>query len=320
MKIFCRNILIALSLALVSIILPLIVLPIHDDYFLAQDSKNQLLEKTYEYNRIILVGGSNVAFGFNSEMLSDSLSCPVVNMGLHAGLGMKFILDNTSQYLHAGDILVVSPEYEQFFVGLPWGDYALTNLFYIHPTKYYSLLNWQQWNTIVENTPMLAQQRALLQKQNIRNYLKSILYTNYQPSQYRSVYHYTSFNGYGDVTKHWEWEKTYNPKEATKQIKLSTPEEAFVEYLFAKLDYLESQGIQVIMYPSIGSESWYTTSWMNVAYVDSLLEENNYPYVCEPMELIYPDSLFYDTPQHLHKEGTDKRTLHLLDILQNIRR
>ena len=38
--------------------------------------------------KIILAGGSNVAFGINSEEIEEAFSVPVVNMGLDAGLGL----------------------------------------------------------------------------------------------------------------------------------------------------------------------------------------------------------------------------------------
>ena len=42
--------------------------------------------------RLILVGGSNLAFGVDSKYMEQRLGMPVVNMATHAGLGMDFIL------------------------------------------------------------------------------------------------------------------------------------------------------------------------------------------------------------------------------------
>ena len=43
--------------------------------------------------KIILAGGSNLAFGIDSKQLEETLGMPVVNLGLHAGLGLHFILE-----------------------------------------------------------------------------------------------------------------------------------------------------------------------------------------------------------------------------------
>ncbi|HPG73671.1 MAG TPA: hypothetical protein PLM49_05215, partial [Bacteroidales bacterium] len=43
--------------------------------------------------KIIFAGGSNLPFGIDSKMIQDSLHTPVVNLGLHAGLGLDFMLN-----------------------------------------------------------------------------------------------------------------------------------------------------------------------------------------------------------------------------------
>ena len=40
--------------------------------------------------KIILVGHSNLSFGIKSEMLEEALGMPVVNLGLHGGLGNAY--------------------------------------------------------------------------------------------------------------------------------------------------------------------------------------------------------------------------------------
>ena len=43
-----------------------------------------------EEPKIVLIGNSNVAFGFDSEMIEEAFGMPVVNMGLHGALGNAF--------------------------------------------------------------------------------------------------------------------------------------------------------------------------------------------------------------------------------------
>ena len=47
--------------------------------------------------KILLIGNSNLVFGIDSEMIEEEIGMPVVNMGVHAGLGNAF-LDNMSRY------------------------------------------------------------------------------------------------------------------------------------------------------------------------------------------------------------------------------
>lgn len=62
-----------------------------DGYLQAYNKKCQLLEDTPS-PRIIFVGGSNLAFGLDSQRIKDSLNINVINYGLHAGIGLKYMM------------------------------------------------------------------------------------------------------------------------------------------------------------------------------------------------------------------------------------
>jgi hypothetical protein len=61
-----------------------------DNYLAAVLEKDRLIRNTPS-PKIILVGGSNLAFGIDSRMMQDSLGLRVVNMGLYAKLGLKYM-------------------------------------------------------------------------------------------------------------------------------------------------------------------------------------------------------------------------------------
>jgi hypothetical protein len=74
------------------------------------------LQKLYpETPMIYWVGGSNVNFGINSKLISDSLQLPCVNTAVHGGLGLKFELNNALRLARKNDIVVLMPEYENFW-------------------------------------------------------------------------------------------------------------------------------------------------------------------------------------------------------------
>jgi hypothetical protein len=60
--------------------------------------------------KIVVLGGSSIAFGLNSDLLSEELGMPVVNFGLYATLGTKLMLDLARTSIKSGDIIVVAPE------------------------------------------------------------------------------------------------------------------------------------------------------------------------------------------------------------------
>ena len=60
--------------------------------------------------KIVVVGGSSVAFGLDSELLERYMGMPVVNFGLYADLGTKMMLDLSLAGIGEGDIVVLAPE------------------------------------------------------------------------------------------------------------------------------------------------------------------------------------------------------------------
>jgi len=68
--------------------------------------------------RVILVGGSNLMFGVDSDVLEQALGVPVVNMGVFGGLGLLAPLDVILPHVRPGDTVVLVPEYEMLFTGL----------------------------------------------------------------------------------------------------------------------------------------------------------------------------------------------------------
>ena len=107
-------------------------------YLAAFLDKEALLQITHG-QRVILVGGSSVAFGYDSRVLAKRLGRPVVNMGLQGGLGIRFQLESIKPYLHEGDIIILSPEYHNIVSLLASGD-LLTQMLVVYPqgVKYLS--------------------------------------------------------------------------------------------------------------------------------------------------------------------------------------
>ena len=55
--------------------------------------------------KVIVVGGSSVAFGLDSELLEEYMGMPVVNFGLYAALGTKVMMDLSRSNIGEGDII-----------------------------------------------------------------------------------------------------------------------------------------------------------------------------------------------------------------------
>ena len=63
-----------------------------------------------EGEKIVIIGGSSVAFGYDSQTLSDLFGRPVINFGLYAALGTKLMLDLSEDAIGEGDVVLLAPE------------------------------------------------------------------------------------------------------------------------------------------------------------------------------------------------------------------
>jgi len=61
--------------------------------------------------KLIITGGSGAHYTINSDLLSQELGLPVVNMGLDGPLGLDVILPSVIDSVQPGDVVLLVPEY-----------------------------------------------------------------------------------------------------------------------------------------------------------------------------------------------------------------
>ena len=180
----------ALCISIIVVFVLLMIPPVTHrfSYLAAIIDKEQLLQ-TVRSPRVILVGGSNLAFGVDSQVLSEKLHIPVINMGLHANLGLRFMLRQVERCLRNGDIVVVSPEDEQFLGQLNGGT-ELAEILYVFPCGVFSLS--------LENVPKLAEAVGEMVHRKVK------FWSAYGVRQAGrdSIYDRGGFNSCGDVVSH----------------------------------------------------------------------------------------------------------------------
>ncbi len=172
----------------------LAIRPDPENYFAGSLLQVELLEKTPS-PRIILIGGSNVSFGLDAELMQQTLGIPVINDGLHAGLGVA-PLRELEDYIRAGDVIIISLEYSMFSTesameGDPsvlsdWVEYSARR------TRYLT-------NPWIETPGLYA---TMLQRK-VNRQLNSFLFGG-SLSELRTVFSGSKFDANGDFTGHLE--------------------------------------------------------------------------------------------------------------------
>ena len=85
--------------------------PVFRDTFVGELKEKVELLKNAEKKKIVVIGGSSVPFGIQSNYIKKYLpNYDVVNFGLYAALGSDVMLDLAREYIDKDDIIIFSPE------------------------------------------------------------------------------------------------------------------------------------------------------------------------------------------------------------------
>lgn len=265
-----------------------------------QASMNKKLERLKKTNdtKIILVGDSNLTFGIDSKMIEDNLDMKVVNLGVHAMLGNRYVENVALENINKGDIVVISNvDYmdEYYDPELVW----ITN----------------EWN------------KSLWKFVPIDKYFEtSIMYPKYMYKSFKeklngnksstdAIYSIDNIDSYGEVfvrpdTTLYKFDKdsVVVPTISDKYIKR-------VNNFNDKVNDLEAS-LVMTTYP-IGSGE-YTPKFDEFLKFQKELEDKlDFPVISNFTNYYIPYEYFYDTKYHLTLDGREIRTKQLIVDLRN---
>ena len=284
---------------LIFLFFTLYIIPVNDNsYSLAHIDKMNMLNT--EKKKIVLFGGSNVAFGFKSELLEKKYQdYDVVNTGTHANLGMRYPLKEIKEKLREGDILLILPEYSQFN-----GGYGGTPLLEICLYKK-SFKNLE----IIE---------FLNGMKHIKDFFLTQLNSRVSSEMYGNgfVYDRRGFNKNGDYVEHYKFKiennlgsKTFIMKKIDKNILL---------FFFNIKEELESKKVKVFFFPPVFQNSSALASVEEIEKIYIEMEKNKTPFTSRAENYFFRDKYFYDTVNHLNEEGAKIRTEKIIKDLSKI--
>ncbi|HEY4954846.1 MAG TPA: hypothetical protein VII02_08155 [Gemmatimonadaceae bacterium] len=291
---------------------------IGDDNYLAAVLEKDHLIRTTPSPKIILVGGSNLAFGIDSRMMQDSLGLRVVNMGLYAKLGLRYMLAQVKPYINRGDIVLIVPEYDQFYGNFSEGDQTLnTALLYAPADRIRDFVKSYSVIDVVLRPRVESVRRSFFQATASAFGVKD----KYFPPDTNPVYNRHSFNQFGDVVSHLG-KKSMNPDSI--YVKELPPAKEFNNRTLNELneigDAARERGAHAyFLFPSYIDRS-YSINTSQIAWLnDRLSRRMNVPILGSPADFVYPSNWFFDTRFHLNALGRGPRTVKTIDILRAAR-
>ena len=303
MRFFLKKIallfLIIFGLSFLAIILPPTPKASSSLLFATMDKNNRL--KEFKNNRIIFIGGSNLSFGLNSQMIKDSLNLNPTNTAIHAGIGINFMLDYYESFIDSGDIVVVVPEYAQYFGETADGDEALFRLLLDVDNSSLSKISYRQFKNTIQFFP-----KFVISKFNPNEYFLNAKIE-------KGIYERTSFNKYGDAVAHWGKTSSHLVIEDLQKSVFNT--EVLANLVSFKNKIEKKNATFFISFPCYDPLSFkINRSKINRVYRE--LRKRKFDILGFPSSFSFKKDLFYDSPYHLVMEGANYRTKILMNLLK----
>lgn len=264
-------------------------------------SKYERLKET-SGKRIVLVGGSGVAFDCDSALMDDFFpSYEIVNFGMYAGLGTKAVMDLSENYLHEGDIVILSPEQsEQTFSDYFNGEYmwqAADGAFGMLRD-----LKSENFEAMLGNFPRFALEKL--------NYVMKG-----QKPQTDSIYQKKSFNTYGDIELDTCRENILpNGYDVNQKVRFTEDvvQPEFMDYMNDWAKRLEKKGA-VVWYRYCPVNKLSVEDMDDLAAYDVFLRQKlDFPVIGNPENSLMEAEWFFDTNFHLNQPGKEVNTVQLI--------
>ena len=299
-----KIVLLTLAFVVVNMVMLFSVPRDKNHYMRTYSAKIQQLDATPP-PRIIFIGGSNIPFGISSPVIADSLHRPVIDLGLQAGIGARYLLKDCLPYVRKGDVVVLQLEYEHFY-GTNKGDQEVFLLFLLENNwRNWTQLDAIQWKFVLADIPT----QAIANMKRVRRYLRKHTFdTPIQGDKFDYVK--SGFNKWGDEVSHLHFPSTYTPSVIPTN---KVVDKDFINWMDHILNQYEKAGAKVLMLPPVCVKSQYASSYSED--IGRELHRIGRPYVTSPDALVLDDSLAFNTGYHLNAKGVEKNTQRIISIL-----
>ena len=258
---------------------------------------------TLDEEKLVVVGGSSVAFGIESDILERYIQMPVVNFGLYAALGTKLMLDLSRDAVGEGDIVILAPELN-----------AQTLSLYFNAETTWQAIdgNLSMFSSITPDNHFAMLGASFKYAANKLNYLLS------EKENPAGVYNGNNFDECGDLEYGREQNimpMYYDPSN-TVYFDEEIVDEAFLDYLNAYIAECKAAGAEVYFSYCPMNENGIREGSDAQALERYLKKSIDCPIISDIEDYIYEAGYFYDTNYHLNDAGVIAHTVNLTeDIL-----
>lgn len=249
--------------------------------------------------KVVLIGNSNLVFGIDSRLLEQEMNMPVVNMGLHGGLGNVFHEQMAKINVHEGDIYILC--HTAYDDNDKINDPELAWITIENHFRLWRLIRGKDIWDMIESFPVYLKKFITLYSSGKGNIDKGGAYSR------------SGFNEYGDCGVQRECE--YTKKDPVVAGELS---DAAIERINDLNAYLSARGATLLVagYPiGNGDVTDPPNKFQNIS--DELKLRLDCEVISNFADYMWDYSYFYDyNYTHLNTEGAKLRTKQLVEDLR----
>jgi len=279
----------------------------YDETFLAELTVKHKRLSSVNGEKIVLIGGSNLAFGIDSEKLEEYVGMPVVNYGLYATIGTKAMLDMSRSYINKGDIVVICPETNKQTYSLYYNAHSMWQALDCDLSMLKDV-GFSNLGKLIAGIPEFSSEKlGFIRKKS-------------KPSP-TGIYVKASFNALGDI----KVDRPYNimPENYDTSMPVSLTkdllDEDFIDYLNKYASLCKRKGARVYFgFSPIDADSVVSSQKEKTEFIKSLKKELDFPIISDIDNYILDSAYFYDTNFHLNSTGALQRTSLLADDLLSV--
>jgi len=248
-------------------------------------------------NSIILFGGSSMAFGVDSKMLSDSTGLPVINIGLQGSLGMTIPLHYVSKYLKSGDIILFAPEYDQYQNENYLGEGKTPARVILHADpKFLSQASFKELKKIIPYSFS-----TIIEK------LKIKLINNFESRKSK-----ISFNEFGDFVYHLDKKNRFISNQILNTQIGSNLNQECISYVTNINEQIKKRnGLILISFPPILTQVGIN-NFNTINEISNALKQTKIPVISNPENYFFEQNFLFEGASHLNNEGRQIRTKKLI--------
>ncbi len=257
--------------------------------------------------RLILMSGSSMAFGVNSDLLSTELEIPVVNASLHFKLGSRFMMDQLKSTVRKGDIVLLTLEYVVTSKGSCEEKLMVADFY--SPAK-----KWIHFNSFSEEVGAYTVHRLADFKLLMGETWAGTRRKTISIDDTTSIFYRKCFVKNGDLLGHLNNpQPKFDIPEISVDVEFSKP----IQDLNDFVAFAQKKGVTVFFtFPSY-AESGYEKNMIVLKIIEKQFRDNlKCPILGSPENSVMDDVFFYDSVFHPNAQGRKIFSSRLIQLLE----